>query len=106
MLKRCGILLLLTLFLPLGCPSEPPVPVGPPRGIKEILTPDNLQIMAEHLRREHGLKAKVLCGSQVMNGSFVWQDLTCELIDYPGFVFSYPHYLGNLYSQEALRETE
>jgi hypothetical protein len=95
--------LILWLMIDAATPRAPAPSWQPAQGeTRERLTPDQCRIMAEHLRRDHGLKVRVLSGIQVVTGAFVWQDLTCELVGHPGFVFSYPHYLGNLRGQKVL----
>jgi hypothetical protein len=95
---------LLLLCFDAALPRQPLPTHQPPPGVREVLTPEQCRMMAEHLRRDHGMDARVLTGAQVITGPFVWQDLTLELIGHPGFVFSYPHYLGNLNSQEVYEE--
>jgi len=99
-----GISLTLWLMIDAAAPRKPEFTWQPVRETREALTPEQCRVMADHLRRDHGMHLRVLTGAQVITGPFVWQDLTLELIGHPGFVFSYPHYLGNLNSQEIYEE--
>ncbi len=98
-----GLSLLLWLMIDAATPRQPEPSWFPITEIREMLNPEQCRIMAEHLRRDHALKVRVLAGTQMINGSFVWQDLTLELEEYPGLVFSLPHYLGNLNNQRSDR---
>lgn len=88
-----------TPLQPMPKSSQPPA-----QEVREGLTPAQCRMMAEHLWQDHGINARVLAGTQVRRGPFLWQDLTLELIGHPGFVFSFPHYLGDIYSQEVFEE--